>query len=69
MAMLNVISLRVFQKKIKIYPLVLPASLTENLKLFKKMCFIYSGKYISDNSTYNSGGIRRCKIIQLNGYL
>ena len=62
MVMLKAISLRVFQNKKNIYPLVLPESLTENLKIFKKICFICNGKYISNNSTYNSGGIRRCKM-------
>ena len=44
------------------YPPVLPESLTENLKYFKKRIFICNGKYISDSSTYSSCGIRRCKL-------
>ena len=44
------------------YPPVLPESLTENLKYFKKMIFICNSKYISDSSTYSSCGIRRCKL-------
>ena len=41
------------------YPPVLPESLTENLKYFKKMIFICNSKYIS---TYSSCGIRRYKL-------
>ena len=48
MALLNAISLQMFQNKIKISPTVLPANLTEHLQISKKMCLIYNDKRISE---------------------
>ena len=57
MALLNAISLQMFQNKIKISPTLLPVNLTEHLQISIKMCFICNDKRISDNNTKNEGGI------------
>ena len=57
MALLNLISLQMFLKKIKISPTVLSINLAEHLQISKKMSFICKDKHISDNNTKNEGGI------------
>ena len=55
MTMLNVITLQMFQSKMKVSPPVLSAILTEHLKMVKKMCFIC-------NDDRKRGGIERCEM-------
>ena len=62
MALLNAISLQIFQNKMKISPPVLLTSLAEHLQVLKRTCFIFNNKRISDNNTYNKGGIGRCEM-------
>ena len=56
MALLNSISLQMFEKKIKMSSIVLSISLAEYLQFFLKMCFS-NDKHVSDNNTYVKGGI------------
>ena len=53
MAVLNAISLQMFQNKIKISSTVLPVNLTEHLKISRKIYFICNDKRISDNNRKN----------------
>ena len=53
MAVLNAISLQMFQNKIKISSTVLPVNLTEHLKISRKIYFICNDKHISDNNRKN----------------
>ena len=46
----------------KIFPTVLSVSLAEHLNIFLKIFFICNNKCISENNTYNEGGIGRWEI-------
>ena len=51
--MLNVISLQMFQNKMKISPPVLPVSLGQPSQIFKKMCSTCPNMRISDKNGVN----------------
>ena len=59
MALLNAISLKKFQNKMKMSPTVLPVSLAEHLQIFKKNMFICNDERISDNNPCNECSIGR----------
>ena len=62
MALLNSISLQMFQKKMKIFSTAVSINLTDHLQFFFKMCFIGNDKHVRDNNTYNNGGIGQCEM-------
>ena len=59
-ALLNAISVRVFQNKMHISPTVFSVSLAEHLHSFKNV-FYFNDKRISDDPGDNKGGIGQCK--------
>ena len=59
MALLNAISLQMFQNKMKISLTVILVSLVEHLQILKKISFICNDEHIIDNNIYNKGDTGR----------